>query len=237
MSYDRTTAKKYLTGELTGGERPSAVGQKFQVDGVVMPFPGNTFICHIDEASVAHAALSAAQQRLMDGPCQRAFSFLPPSSFHMTVFEGVTDLARSAPEWPRTLPSDAPVSAVTEAFMVATQGLALPRDISIKLDTIFGGFSVRVSGATDEEEHRLRGARATLREATGIHKPDFESYGFHITLGYLLRWLDPEEAELVLNLSDEVANALIDTVPTMTLKEVTFCTFDDMHAFLPVRRF
>lgn len=237
MSYDRTTAKKYLTGELTGGECPSAVGQKFQADGVVMPFPGNTFICHIDEASVAHAALSAAQQRLMAGPCHRAFSFLPPSSFHMTVFEGVTDLARSAPEWPRTLPSDAPVSAVTEAFMVATQGLALPRDISIKLDTIFGGFSVRVSGATDEEEHRLRGARSTLREATGIHKPDFESYGFHITLGYLLRWLAPEEAELVLNLSDEVANALIDTVPTMTLKEVTFCTFDDMHAFLPVRRF
>ncbi len=237
MSRDRTTAKRYLTGELTGGERPSAVGEKFQVDGVVMPFPGNTFICHIDQASVAHAALSAAQQRLSDGPFHRSFSFLPPSSFHMTVFEGVTNLARSAPEWPRTLPSDAPVSAVTGAFAVATEGLALPRDISIKLDNIFGGFSVSVSGATDEEEHRLRVARASLREATGIHKPDFDTYGFHITLGYLLRWLDPDEAELVLDLSDEVAKALIDTLPTMTLKEVTLCTFDDMHAFVPVRRF
>ena len=155
----------------------------------------------------------------------------------MTVFEGVTDAARQPPAWPVGVPSDLPVSTVTQSFLSATSDLCLPHDVTIKIDGIFAGFSAKVSGATDADEALLRGARATLREATGIQRPDFDSYGFHITLGYLLRWLTPEEADHVLDLSDEVAEALIDTLPTLTLKEISFCTFDDMHAFNPIRRF
>lgn len=231
----RARGLAYLTGRLEAGARPAAVGQKFDAQGGVLRYPGNTFICHIPPESTAHRALVEASAALQAGPVAGAFAFLPPSSLHMTVFEGVTGAARDDGRWPADIAVEETVEAVTEAFSARVGQMELPGRQMIRPTGIFGGFSVRVEGATPEAEASLRASREALSRVTGIRRPDFESYGFHITLAYLLRWLREEEAEAVLDLSDQVFARLVERAPTIALGPVEFCTFDDMHAFRPVR--
>lgn len=231
----RQASLAYLTGQGAAGPAPVAVGQKFSPEGQVIGYAGNTFLCHIP-AGPAHMALTAAAERLRAGPLAGAFAFLPPSSYHMTVFEGVTDRDRTNGRWPDWIDPSAPVDATTKAFLPHVCTLNLPASVTIRPTGLFGGFSVSVDGATEADRAALWQARAALREATGIRRPDFDSYAFHITLAYLLRWLTPQEAETVMQLSDAVAEDLKAAEPRIALGGVEFCRFDDMHAFPLIAR-
>jgi hypothetical protein len=229
----RAESIAYLTGAATGGTRPAAVGAKFDRDGQTLPYPGNTFLCHIPPDSDPHAALTEASQSLQAGVLADAFSFLPPASFHMTVFEGITDAQRQPARWPRGVALDAGLDEVTRHLEPRVAHLALPPHQRIRPEGIFGGFSVAVAGATAADERSLRESRGELRTATGIEQVDFEGYRFHITLAYALRWLTAAEADVVMDLSEEVFDRLLDRCPTIDLGGVEFCTFDDMRAFRP----
>lgn len=228
-------AHDYLTGRLTGGTRPAAVGDKFEPTGAVRHWPGNTFICHIP-AGPAHQALTAAQARLRAGPLAEAFAFLPPSSLHMTVFEGANNVRRHDDSWPGALSPEMDLSDVTAHFRMATGPLLLPPTATTRPASIFGGFSVMVNGATEIDERKLRDMRSALSVATTIRRADFADYRFHVTMAYPLRWLRDDEAHAVVSLSDAVFADLATAMPTVPLDEVEFCTFEDMHAFYPVTR-
>lgn len=228
---DPDRAFAYLTGALTGGDRPDAVGRKFAPDGQPLTCRGNTTICHVDQTSDAFAALVAAQDRLRAGPLADGFTFLPPESFHMTIFEGVIEYVRSPDRWPGHLPLDATVDSVTEDFAPRLRKIGLAQQLSARPTHIFGGFSVRMTGSDAEEEAVLRKTRDQLQTATNLVRPDHGAYGFHITLGYNLRWFTPDEAEAIIALSDEVGADLSARVPHITLGPVEFCTFDTMHHF------
>ncbi len=181
-------AFRYLTGALSGLAKPDAIGRKFAGDGVPITCPGNTMICHVDPASRGFGALLRAQETLKRGSCADGFAFLPPESFHMTIFEGVIDYDRRAERWPGHLPPDALVPEVTANLAQRLSGLKLDRKLSARPTGIFGGFSVRMTGADDAAEARLRTTRDRLQEACNIHRSDHVDYGFHITLAYNLRW-------------------------------------------------
>ncbi|MGL4405733.1 MAG: DUF1868 domain-containing protein [Notoacmeibacter sp.] len=221
----------YLTGAHGISDRPSAVGQKFSETGAVLPFVGNTFICHIPKDSEAFLALTDASLALQNGPLGDAFTFLPASSFHMTVFEGITDANRKEETWPKGISLDAEVVEVTDSFEKSIQHLALPSQQSIRPTGLFGGFSVSVTGSSSQDENSLRQSRILLRGATQIQRADFEEYGFHITLAYLLRWLTTDEAELVMDHSDMVFDRLLKRCTQIALNEIEFCTFENMHQF------
>lgn len=235
MTTDRRAMFDYLTGAATGGEAPAAVGQKFTPAGEVMPYAGNTFICHIPPGP-AHDALAETAARLRAVAPAGAYAFLPPSSYHMTVFEGVTDRDRTGGRWPEALDPALPVEAVTDHFLPRLAGLDLPSASRIRPTGIFAGTTVRVAGATETDEIALRTARETLRAATGIRRPDFADYRFHITLAYLLRWLTPAEAATMADLSMTLAEDLAALQPVIGLAGIEFCTFADMHAFPMVAR-
>lgn len=228
---DEAQAIAYLTGALTGGPRPAAIGLKFDEAGEVLPTPGNTTICHIAPQSTAHAALVRAQNTLRAGPLADAFTFLPPASFHMTIFEGVIDYTRERPRWPSHLPLETPVEQVTHDFDKRLQGLGLAQTFRTRPLGIRAGFSVAMAGATADDEALLRRTREQLREATGIARPDHDSYAFHITLAYLLRWLSEDEAQSVVALSRKAGQTLIAEAPEISLGPVEFCAFDTMHHF------
>jgi hypothetical protein len=228
-------ARAYMTGRATGGPLPAAVGDKFTADGAARPWPGNTFVCHIPQGP-AHLALTEAQDRLKTGPLAQAFTFLPPASFHMTVFEGANGARRHDDSWPAALPPETELAEVTARFESSTRALRLPVSFAIRPTSLLAGFSVQVTGATEADDAALRGARSALSLATTILRRDFNSYGFHITLAYLLRWLTEDEADTVIALSDEVFADLAAAMPGVTIGPVEFCTFDDMHAFPLVAR-
>lgn len=230
------TALPYLTGALTGGDRPDAVGRKFTPQGAPLRCPGYTTLCHIDRQSDAFAALVAAQDALKAGPLADAFAYLPPESFHMTIFEGVIDYARTPERWPQHLPIDAGIDVVTADAQSRLRELGLPKAFSVRPTGVFAGFSVHMAGLDETAETSLRRTRDQLRAASNIKRPDHASYQFHITFGYLLRWLSQQEAEAVLELSTRVGETLTQTAPVVPLSEVELCQFETMHHFQTLTR-
>ncbi|MCI5112822.1 MAG: DUF1868 domain-containing protein [Marivita sp.] len=228
---DRDRAFAYLTGALTESQLPAAVGLKFTPDGQPLTCRGNTTICHVDPNSDAFAALVEAQNRLKAGPFASGFTFLPHESFHMTIFEGVIDYSRTQDRWPGHLPTDAPLDRVTADFATRLRDIGLSRTVVARPTGIFGGFSVRMTGADKSEEALLRLTRDQLQAATNLVRPDHDAYNFHITLAYNLRWFSTEEAHSIIALSQEVGAELVQRVPRIVLGPVEFCTFETMHHF------
>ena len=231
MANTRDAAVSYLIGTKTGGSYPEAIGKKFAPDANPLECLGNTTICHVPPGSAAFSALVSAQARLKAGPHADAFAFLPANSLHMTIFEGVIDYFRTPTRWPEHMAIDASVDAVTADLATRLDGLGLPRAFKARPTGIFGGFSVRMTGADAAQEALLRQARDMLRATTGIKRPDHASYAFHITLGYLMRWLSTEEANLVMDLSESVEADLLAQMPQIDLGPVEFCRFSTMERF------
>jgi hypothetical protein len=227
-------ALAYMTGQSSGLAQPAAIGQKFTSLGAVLPFAGNTFICPIPPASAAHRAFCDIQDMLRDGAPAGAYTYLPPSSLHMTVFEGVCDAYRAPGFWPAHLDTACPVETVTRDFAHRFAALDLPQRFNIAPFEVFAGMSIFVQGSTTTDTAALRTTRTLLRRSTGLNQPAFAGYQFHVTLAYLTRWLSPDEAGVMQTLSDQALAHLLRDAPTITLGPVCLCSFDDMHAFTPV---
>jgi len=223
-------ALSHLTGRADQGEAPFAVGRKFDASGQPLECAGNTLLCHVDETSDVFRALSTAQNALKTCAYAQAFSFLPPRSFHMTIFEGVIDYARDESRWPSGLSNKETVHAATHFLSSRLEGLDIPQRFQLKPTSLRGGVSLRLSGANALEEAKLAMARDDLQRATGIVRPDHASYVFHITLAYLIHWLPLSVARAVQALADEIyAIHLSDCI--FDLGPVEFCTFETMHHF------
>lgn len=239
MATFRPDAFAYLTGKLSQCAVPQAVtrpgdGGKFAPNGNVLPFPGNTFIFHIDQTSDAFAALVEMQDRLKAGPSAGAYSFLPPSSFHMTVFNGVSGTPPKL--WPEDTARDVPLADVTTEIWTKTRTLVAPAGLEVTSRDLFGGHSLTMEGADQSHESALRLLREQLREATNLWPHDFDTYTFHITLGYLLRWLCDDEARDVIALSNALHERYGHRLERIALGQPEYCVFENMHHFEPVGR-
>ena len=228
---DDQTAFDYLTGALTGGARPDVVGRKFTPDGTPLSCPGFTTVCHVEPASDAFLALVQAQEALKAGPLAQAFTLMPPDSLHMTIFEGVIDYSRSPERWPRHLPLDATIEYCAGEAKTRLAAARHNAAFTVQPTGIFAGFSVSMAGATDHQDASLRETRNHLRDTLNLHRPDHDACQFHITLAYLLRWLNADEAQHVIGLFRDVADRLFQHMPEVTLGPIELCTFATMHRF------
>ncbi len=240
MAPRRPDEIKYLTGRLSGAPLPPWVsleggGGKFTTDGRVQNWPGNTFICHVDRNSKAFEAICALQAELKASAFRKFFTFLPTASFHMTVFQGVSPVPKLGTRWPTGLPRDFSRDDATNALLGRIDGIALPQRHRIRVAGLFGGCSLTMVGATEDEEQTLRETRIALRDATGIEFEDFDDYVFHITLAYLLEWVPEATARGIVALGAEMAERYMDEIGLVDLGPVEFCNFDDMHHFEPVK--
>ena len=228
---DDQTAFDYLTGALTGGAQPDAVGRKFTPEGAPLSCPGFTTVCHVEPASDAFLALVQAQEALKAGPLAQAFTFMPPDSLHMTIFEGVIDYSRSPEHWLKHLPLDATIEYCAGEAKTRLAAAQPNTAFKVRPTGIFAGFSVSMAGATDSYEALLRETRNHLRDTLKLDRPNHDAYQFHITLAYLLRWLSADEAQQVIDLSREVAERFFQHMPEVTLGPIELCTFETMHRF------
>lgn len=221
--------------------RPADVGRKFHADGTVRAFPGNTIVCHLPDDGPARTALMQVYDRLAALPARR-HALLPPSSWHMTMFEGVCDQIRDPVRWPADLPLDAPLAACTDLFAARLRavrfGVAAPIRVAVGgVIAVHGGFlGVTLEPADPEEHLRLRTLRDRLSAVLGLRVPVHLGYRFHLTLGYQINWLEPAE-QLALSEACRAATAhLLEAAPVFTFGVPAFCTFQDMHAFHPLVR-
>lgn len=222
---------------------PGGVPIKFSPDGVVQQYPGNTTLCHVPLDSPIQPGLQALSAALKDHPrFLGRLTLLPPSSWHMTVVDGVRREECVPGMWPpgkegKASPEDLADSARTLSSRLQQlgqrleeKGLAPAYRMKLRFIDAKNGIGVGliVEGATAEEEARMRRLRNEIADAMGFRAPMHDTYTFHITVAYFLRIMDEEDnAELDRIFADH-HQALS---RSFSLGAVEFCTYDNMHSF------
>ncbi len=209
------------------------VGIKFHPDGTVMPFSGNTIICFVAPDSPLLGELLWMRETLQAMRCADHIGFLPPSSYHMTTFELLTDYWRQPQRWTPALPLDAPIPTTDAFFQAVVPRVPAPDAFLMRfagVDTSTPA-TIRLEPADEATRSALRGYRDTLAAATGIRFPNHDTYGYHITLGYKLVEFD-EAAMAELGATLEVLNTRLRTsLPPFRLGPPQLVFFNDMAEF------
>lgn len=226
-----------LTGE-PGRPHPVA-GVKFAADGAALPFPGNTVLCHLPGDAPEHAALAAiAADLAAAAPWGAKLAALPPSSYHMTVFDGVNALARRPEEWASGLPLDAPIAAATRLFAERLRGFRAPSGIAMRPlglgPTRGGGTVLRLEPGDAETARQLAGLREALSRMLGIRRPNHDRYAFHLTLNYSLAWMSPGEAASLAAAQRRLGEDFAARHPVLRFPGPALCAFETLNAFHPV---
>ncbi|MGF1755404.1 DUF1868 domain-containing protein [Vibrio makurazakiensis] len=215
-----------------------SVGVKFHEDGSVRTFPGNTFICHLDQSLPLIDELRWAQDQLKSMNCGNKFSFLPISSMHMTVFEGVCDQVREAHKWTSKLGLDASLSATTDLFATEASQVGARGGFDMMFDYVYncpiGGTAIRIKPENEQSVQALKQCREALKLATGISVPDFDDYHFHITLSYRVIELEEQDKIEIEQTTQRISERIAQSFGKLTHGPVEFCTFQDMFKFTPV---
>ncbi|KAJ1566736.1 hypothetical protein HK405_008625 [Cladochytrium tenue] len=253
----------------TPGAPTKEVGRKFTADGGFRRFPGNTFIFPLPAASPLRAPLLALHAALGDaaaadggeGGLGQAITLLPPSSWHMTLFQGVLDQERGQPArasdggdggtsstavgdgvlWPSDVAFDAPLADVTALFARKMAGFDMNTTMPVRM-AVAGrkkdGITLRLVPVADAAsvadwsgDTGLRHLRDQLAELFAIRAPQHDAYEFHLSLAYVVRHLSAEQRRLVASTIDGYISAMPDT---FELGPPEFCEFDDMSEFRPL---
>lgn len=216
-------------------------GEKFTADGRVAPFAGNTVVCHVPQQGPDAACFEAMLEGYRQAPAEaglKKVSLLPPSSYHMTVFGGANDKTRSRGDWPTFVPLDASMADCTKAVIerVARLRLGIDLPIRMKVDPEQGplvgdALQIKLLPLDASEAAKLASARATFAAAFDLRTVRPEPYRFHISMGYALEKLTPEDAERAQKVVVEWAKLVSERAPYIAFSAPEICEFDDMFHF------
>lgn len=218
---------------------PSAigVGEKYDDDGKALSFPGNTILCHLNQPGPTHTTLAEIAAALRAKVGNKNITWTPPSSYHMTVFDGALDSRRRPGDWPHQLPLDASLDEcnhyVGERLKQFDIGMDLPiRMVADEALATRTNMQFPLRPINDAENKRLRNLRDRLTEATGIRHPNHDSYGFHSTFGYYIRQFETvAEERRYQGLWLDAIRELRRRVPVIELGAPEYCLFDTMDEF------
>lgn len=218
------------------------VGRKFAADGRVLPFKGNTIICHLPQQGPESAMFDALLDIYRQLPGEgwvRKIAVLPPSSYHMTVFGGANDKERRHPLWPADLPLDLPIADCNRRLGDRLQAFRLGEDgppYRMRIDPAAPAaratpLTMRLLPADADTETRLNRLRDRLADLLGIRAPDHAGYRFHVTLGYQVQPLAAEEDVAWRHALAAWKAEIVRRVPVFSLGAPEYCLLDDMFAF------
>nr|WP_272212317.1 DUF1868 domain-containing protein [Marinicella sp. W31]MDC2878229.1 DUF1868 domain-containing protein [Marinicella sp. W31] len=211
-------------------------GEKFSMEGKVLPFPGNTFICHINQSSKAYHVLCGLQDRLRALPTARYFTFLPHKSFHMTVFCGISGNPITTDGWPEGLDYDLTRDQMNRRFLNDIEKISGFSGVNVRADHLKAGYSIHAEPADQESFDALWQMRDRLRAATGLRRVDHDSYQFHISFAYRIGRMPRHVAKDHIQQSDALFEDVRADLLDIRLGPVEFCTFETMHHFEPIKR-
>jgi hypothetical protein len=214
----------------------SHLDQKFDAHGNVLRFPGNTLICHVPLFTPLSDALTAVRDEIKASSYAEALAMLPPESYHMTVFEGVTDDERTRERWPLDLPLNVTLAECTRHIANKLQAFDLGCDLPLRMKLADPGQQMMIGAmslvpANDEEAYKLCDLRDRLAAYLGFRAPWHDSYTFHITHSYLIKSMSMAPVKQALAFHSRLYTELVSPVGIITLGAPEFCTFINMQAF------
>lgn len=209
---------------------PRHLGSRFNADGEFLTDAGNTVVCHLVEGSQTEKAIITTRQRFLDMAEAPQLAFTPISSLHMTVFQGVNDLRRMLPYWPSEMPLDASVDVMTDYYRDRLSAFPALPAFNMQV-TGLRPVGLVMKGATAEDERIVALWRDTFADFFGYRHPDHDTYEFHITLSYIIRWFEPECLPRWQAMLDEELEKLRAAAPVIEMRPPAFCEFKDMNHF------
>lgn len=209
---------------------PRHLGSRFSVEGEFLPEPGNTVVCHLVEGSQTESAIISTRQRFLDMPEASQLAFTPVSSLHMTVFQGVIESRRALPYWPQNLPLDAPIDTMTNYYRDRLSAFPTLPAFNMQV-TGLRPVGLVMKGATPEDDRIVALWRDTFADFFDYRHPDHDTYEFHITLSYIVRWFEPDCLPSWQAMLDEELEKLRAAAPVIQMRPPAFCEFKDMNHF------
>lgn len=211
-------------------EAPFKFGVRLGPDGRFRPIAGNTIVRHVTRPSRSMEILKGVQEALKAAPYGDHFTYLPPDSFHMTVFEGVIDDRRQQHHWPDGVSYSAPIEETTALYRGRLETFEAPAPFAMTVKSVTP-FGLTLQGATPQDEALARAWRDALVAPMGYRSPSHDTYQFHITLAYCLKWLPNQAASAYAALLNDLLAHVREQLPVIELDPPAFCEFADLTHF------
>ena len=222
------------------GGPPRYLNVRFDAERRPVRCSGCTVVANLDpDDRPPFAAVHAA---LVLAGAADLWAWLPPSSYHMTVFDLLLHDRRGQGFWPEALASDASDAEADDFAFDRLRAAGVQEGPPWRMRTLGLAANARTSGCVSlvlapvdaAENARIRGERARWADALGLRgRPGHDDYVFHVTLAYLVRWPDPSRRDAAETALASQSAALVAARERLTLKRSDACVFDDMTAFHP----
>ena len=220
----------FLKGELKGCPLTGAEN-KFDNKGKPLAFPGCSIISKIPLKSDLFYEIKLLQLKYKDLSPEKAYTYLPETSFHMTLFDCCNMNTVNTQYWPQDIVADNNYTKIAYELSKRIQKYIFPDKLDLKLKKLFGGFSIILEGNTKKDEKIIRDCRNKLSELLGIRFENHDTYTFHITLAYILRKLKNDEIEKLVNINSTLREKFLQKFPIIRIQKPVLCTFENMYEF------
>ena len=222
--------ESYLLNKLQDYQITKGEG-KFDNDGNPLYWPGCTIICPIQENSLVSSLLAEVQENFKEIAPNRKYTFLPQSSFHMTLFDCCNVSTFKTSYWPDNIQDTQNYLEIANILSDRLKNYQFPNSIAVRLNKFFGGFSTLLTPYSSKDEEILRNCRDDLSNLLGIKFENHLRYTFHITLAYILEPLTLEEVSRLIDLEKKMDKKFKNEIPLINLPQPEICVFNDMYKF------
>ena len=209
------------------GEPSADSRRKFNSDATPRVYRGNTVISRVEPES--QLGIHAEQtHRLLEGLSSRdRWALLPPSSYHMTIIQLLSEPVRDPAVWSAHLDTDCDLEEADEFMIAAMSELPPPTELKMWCRQGFaqnsGNVALTLEPATTQTRTALIEYRDAVAEATGVRRPDHDTYEFHVGIAYRVGQLnEAEQEELQETLTEAQRNILTRTVFVLPAPRLVF---------------
>ena len=226
--------ESYLLNKLQDYQITKVEG-KFDNDGNPLHWPGCTIICPIQENSLVSSLLAEVQENFKEIAPNRKYTFLPQSSFHMTLFDCCNVSTFKTSYWPDNIQDTQNYLEIANILSDRLKNYQFPNSLAVRLNKFFGGFSTLLTPYSSKDEEILRNCRDDLSNLLGIKFENHLRYTFHITLAYILEPLTLEEVSRLIGLEKKMNKKFKNEIPLINLPQPEICVFNDMYKFTNIK--
>jgi hypothetical protein len=226
--------EKFLAGKLEGYTLSEK--NKFDEKGNHLPYPGCSIICNIPLNTHLSNEIISFQKNIENFNPKKTYSYLPPSSFHMTLFDCCNLNTKNTNFWPSNVDPNMDHKDIAVELNKRIQNYIFPKKLNLKLKMFFGGYSIVLEPFSEEDEKILRNCRDELSSLLEIKFENHQRYTFHITLAYILRELNKNEIKNLIEFNKQLSFDFSKKFPKITLTKPEMCTFEDMLEFKSINQ-
>ena len=209
-------------------------GNKFNQDGSVRQFRGNTVISFTPNSSPLGNYALYFRSLIKQTAAASRYSFMPASSYHMTIIQLLDENLRQPTIWSKYLKLDCPLET-TDTFMIKAMKQVKPITSPIKMKfrriKASNGLTIELEPADITTQQALKAYRNQVANATGVRLPNHETYIFHVSIAYRVDRLTKAEAVELQTALQKIETLLKEKNEIFQIAEPKLTFFNNMFEF------